>query len=78
MLGQIDTKLLQVFPNRFYKVFEWKEPFDLNRCFEVQPSGRLEESEVGVGGLHFGWIFLFLLQLVSNLITVLFQASIYI
>ena len=23
----------------------------------VQPSGRLEESEVGVGGLHFGWIF---------------------
>ena len=21
-------------------------------------SGRLEESEVGVGGLHFGWIFL--------------------
>ena len=43
---------------------------------KVQPSGRLEESEVGVGGLHFGWIFLCLLQLVSNLITVLFQASI--
>ena len=40
-------------------------------------SGRLEESEVGVGGLHFGWIFLWcLLQLVSNLNTVLFQASI--
>ena len=42
----------------------------------VQPSGRLEESEVGVGGLHFGWIFLDLLQLVSNLNTVLYQASI--
>ena len=25
---------------------------------KVQPSGRLAESEVGVGGLHFGWIFL--------------------
>ena len=24
---------------------------------KVQPSGRLEESEVGVGRLHFGWIY---------------------
>ena len=45
-------------------------------CINVQPSGRLEASEVGVGGLHFGWIFLDLLQLVSNLNTVLYQASI--
>ena len=38
-------------------------------------SGRLEESEVGVGGLHLD-IFECLLQLVSNLNTVLYQASI--
>ena len=42
----------------------------------VQPSGRLEESDVSVGGLHFGLLFLCLLQLVSNLYTVLYQASI--
>ena len=53
----------------------WKEPL-IWTDVKVQPSGRLEESDVGVGGLHFGWIFLYLLQLVSNLITVLFQASI--
>ena len=41
-------------------------------------SGRLEESEVGVGGFHFGFCryFCCLLQLVSNLNTVLYQASI--
>ena len=44
---------------------------------KVQPSGRLEESEVGVGGLHFVWIFVYLLQLILNLYAVLYQASIF-
>ena len=38
------------------------------RSVKVQPSGRLEESEVGVGGLHFVWISLCLLPIFSMFI----------
>ena len=45
----------------------WKGPL-FRSNIKVQPSGRLEESEFGVGRLHCGgWIYLSLIQLVSNL-----------
>ena len=39
-------------------------------------AGWKSQIDVGVGGLRCGWIFLYLLQLVSNPVTVLYQASI--
>ena len=52
------------FTTFFTKVFESGtvafsvEIFSKNGRSHDLISGRLEESEVGVGGLHFGWIFL--------------------
>ena len=46
MVSNGRSKKIQLFFN-----FVWREP--LFWTVNVQPSGRLEESEVGVGGLHF-------------------------